>query len=169
MRIPLWIRKIYGALKNIRSSEKYTVCSLLSDKSVLLTHCPQICIRKEISRPYFLDVSRQDFRNPIDLRRVFLHYVNISMCKFDDSVSCPGLYGGLYGQNLPYKFKNSYGDLQNCNFEKSHRTTGPRSDLRPDSWSWANSILDTSIRPSISSKPKVFGWRPGRIKQRHST
>ena len=45
----------------------------------------------------------------------------------------PGLYGGLYGQNLPYKFKNSYGDFQYHNFEKSHRTTGPRSDLRPDS------------------------------------
>jgi hypothetical protein len=45
----------------------------------------------------------------------------------------PGLYGGLYGQNLPYKFKNSYGDFQNRNFEKSHRTTGLRSDLRPDS------------------------------------
>jgi hypothetical protein len=41
----------------------------------------------------------------------------------------PGLYGGLYGQNLSYKFKNSYGDFQNRNFEKSHRTTGPRSDL----------------------------------------
>jgi hypothetical protein len=51
-----------------------------------------------------------------------LRYVNISMCKFDGSVSCPGLYGGLYGQNLPYKFKNSYGDLRNRNFEKSHRT-----------------------------------------------
>ena len=34
----------------------------------------------------------------------------------------PGLYGGLYGQNLPYKFKNSYGDFQNRNFEKSHTT-----------------------------------------------
>ena len=45
----------------------------------------------------------------------------------------PGMYGGLYGQNLPYKFKKSYGDFQNRNFEKSHRTTGPRSDLRPDS------------------------------------
>ena len=32
----------------------------------------------------------------------------------------PGLYGGLYGQNLPHKFKNSYGDFQNRNFEKSH-------------------------------------------------
>ena len=29
----------------------------------------------------------------------------------------PGLYGGLYGQNLPYKFKNSYGDFQNRNIE----------------------------------------------------
>jgi hypothetical protein len=47
----------------------------------------------------------------------------------------PGLYGGLYGQNLPYKFKKSYGDFQNRNFEKSHRTTGSRSDLRPDSGS----------------------------------
>ena len=28
------------------------------------------------------------------------------MCKFGDSVSYLGLYGGLYGQNLPYKFKN---------------------------------------------------------------
>ena len=24
----------------------------------------------------------------------------------------PGMYGGLYGQNLPYKFKKSYGDFQ---------------------------------------------------------
>ena len=67
------------------------------------------------------------------VRRVFLCYINISMCKFGDSVSRPGLYGGLYGQNLAYKFKKSYGDFQNRNFEKSHRTTGPRSDLRPDS------------------------------------
>jgi hypothetical protein len=44
-----------------------------------------------------------------------------------------GLYGGLYGKNFPYKFKESYGDFQNRNFEKSHRATGPRSDLRPDS------------------------------------
>ena len=45
----------------------------------------------------------------------------------------PGLCDGLYGQNLPYKFENSYGDFRNRNFEKPHRTTGPRSDLRPDS------------------------------------
>jgi hypothetical protein len=30
------------------------------------------------------------------------------ICIFDHSVSFPGLYGGLYGQNLPYKFKKSY-------------------------------------------------------------
>ena len=62
----------------------------------------------------------------------------------------PGLYGGLYGQNLPYKFKKSYGDFRNRNFEKSHRTihrtTGPRSNLRPDLWSWENSGLDTTSR-----------------------
>ena len=42
-------------------------------------------------------------------------------------------YHDVYGQNLPYKFKKSYGDFRNRNFAKSHRTTGPRSDLRPDS------------------------------------
>ena len=56
----------------------------------------------------------------------------------------------LVWQNLPYEFKNSYSDLQNRNFEKSHRTTstctGPPSDLRPDTWSWANSGLDTTSR-----------------------
>ena len=31
--------------------------------------------------------------------------INISTRIFDGSVSCPGLYGGLYGQNLPYKLK----------------------------------------------------------------
>jgi hypothetical protein len=29
----------------------------------------------------------------------------------------PELCGGLYGQNLPYKFKNSYGDFWNRDFE----------------------------------------------------
>jgi hypothetical protein len=52
----------------------------------------------------------------------------------------------LPAENLPYKFKNSYGDLRNRNFEKLHRTTGPRSDLRPDSWFWANSGLETTSR-----------------------
>jgi hypothetical protein len=58
----------------------------------------------------------------------------------------PGFYGGVYGQNLPYRFKTSYGDFQNCNVEKSRRTTGPPSDLRPDSWSRANSGLAMSSR-----------------------
>ena len=110
-----------------------TVRSLISGKSFLLTHCPKICVRKEISRRGFLDVNRYSVVHSIDLRRVFLRYVNISIRIFDGSVSCLGLYGGLYGQNLPYKFKNSYGDFRDRNFEKSHRTTGPRSDLRPDS------------------------------------
>ena len=76
----------------------------------------------------------------------------------------PGLYGGLYGQNLPYK---SYGDFHIRNFEKitySCRTTGPRSDLRPDSWSWANpsfhqyySII--AFFPACSSDMlKNFDW-----------
>jgi hypothetical protein len=42
------------------------------------------------------------------------------------------------------KHRIMYGDFQNRNFEKSHRTTDPRWDLRPDSWSWANSGLDTT-------------------------
>jgi hypothetical protein len=83
---------------------------------------------------------------------------------FDDNVSSPGLYGGLYGQNLPYKFKNLYVNLRNLNFEKSHRTTGPRSDLRPNPWrSWANYGLDSSF---TKSKPKVFELRPGVLNKR---
>jgi hypothetical protein len=35
--------------------------------------------------------------------------VNILTRIYEDSVSCPGLYGGLHGHNLPYKFKKSYG------------------------------------------------------------
>ena len=93
----------------------------------------------------------------IDLRRVFLRYVNISMCKFRDSVSCPGLYGGLYGQNLPYKFKNSYGDFEDLNFEKSHTAVellvpGQILDRICD----PEQIL-VQIRPPEFSKTKVFG------------
>ena len=69
--------------------------------------------------PVFLCVNREGFRNPIELRRVFLRCVNISKRIFDDSVSYPRLYGGLYGQNLPYKFKNSYGDFEIAN-SKNH-------------------------------------------------
>ena len=70
--------------------------------------------------------------------------------------SCPGLYGGLYGQNLPYKFKKSYGDLQNRNFEEPYKTTGPRSDLRPDSWSWPNSGLETTFGIIICGYYELF-------------
>jgi hypothetical protein len=64
----------------------------------------------------------------------FLCYLNTLIRIFDGNVSCPGLYGGSYeyGQNLSYKFKKLYGNFQNRNFEKLHRTTGPRLDLRPD-------------------------------------
>ena len=44
-------------------------------------------------------------------------------------VSCPGLYGGLYGQNLAYKFKKLYGDFYYRNFEKSYWTTGSRGQI----------------------------------------
>jgi hypothetical protein len=64
---------------------------------------------------------------------------------FGDNESFPGLYGGLYRQNLPYKSKKLYGGFQNRNFEKPHRTTGPRSDLKPDSWPWAKTGLDSSF------------------------
>jgi hypothetical protein len=65
---------------------------------VLFTHCHQIYIRKEISRPDFLEVCRYSVVHPIDLRQVFLRdFKNISICKFDDSVSCPGLYPGMVG------------------------------------------------------------------------
>jgi hypothetical protein len=110
-----------------------TVRSHISEKSFWSTRCHQKRVRKEISRSGYLDVSRYSLINSIDLCRVFLRYVNISTRIFDGNVSCPGLYGGLYRQNLPYKFKKSYGDFRNRNFEKSHRTTSPRSDLRPDS------------------------------------
>ena len=77
--------------------------------------------------------------------------INISTRIFDGSVSCPGLYDGLYGQNLPYKFKNSYGDLRNRNFEKSHRTTGPRSDLSKISESGQISVIKLSTMLRYSS------------------
>jgi hypothetical protein len=64
-------------------------------------------IFKSISTPPFFSKMRTFFKNRLRVSR----------------------YGGLYGQNLPYKFKKSYGDFQNRDFEKSHRTTGFRSDL----------------------------------------
>jgi hypothetical protein len=147
---PQWSKLVVTRVTRVTYSHarsRHTVRSLVSEKSFLLTHCPQIYIRKEISRSGFLYVSLYSVVHSIDLRRVFLRYINISICKFRDSVSCLGLYGasGLYGQNIPYKFKNSYGDFCNRNFEKSYRTTGPRLDLRPDLWSWANSGLDSTF------------------------
>ena len=44
-------------------------------------------------------------------------YVNISIHISGNNGSCPGLYGGLYRQNLPYKFKNSYSGFRNHNFK----------------------------------------------------
>jgi hypothetical protein len=44
-----------------------TVRSLISVGSFLLTHCHQICIRKEISRHGFLGVSRYSVVHSIDL------------------------------------------------------------------------------------------------------
>jgi hypothetical protein len=65
---------------------------LISGKSFLFTHCPQICVWKEISRPGFLNVSRYTVVRFIDLRRVFLRYVNISIRIFGDGVSVmPGV------------------------------------------------------------------------------
>ena len=66
----------------------HTVRSLISGGSFSLTHCLQICVRKEISRPGFLNVNRYSFRNSIDLRRVYLRYLDISPRILGDSVSC---------------------------------------------------------------------------------
>ena len=98
-------------------------------------------VRKEISRAGFLDVSPLGFKTPIDLRRVFLFYIHTSTCIFGHNVSFPVLYGGLYmymyGQNLPYKFKNLYGPYMYWSPVRSE--TGfvilikfwSRNDLRP--------------------------------------
>ena len=81
-------------------------------------------------------------------------------------MSFTGVYGGLYGLNLPYEFKNSYGNFQDRNFEKSHKTTGPRSDLRPDLWSSSNSALETAFGIIETEKE----WVDTRaLKQTHST
>jgi hypothetical protein len=154
----------------VRSSQRYMCTRCLKFilycpfaykwRVILLTHCPQIFVRKEISRPGFLDVSRYSVVHSIDFRRVFLCHVNISIRIFENSVSCPGLYDGLYGQNLPYKFKNLYCDFWNRNFEKSHRTSGPRSDLILDPSFWENSVLETTFGNNETSKPEVFGRWP---------
>ena len=55
----------------------------------------------------FLYVNPYIGVHPIGLRRVFSRGVNISTRIFDDNVSFPGLYGGLYKislTNLKSKF-----------------------------------------------------------------
>ena len=87
---------------------RHTVRSLISEKSFLLTHCPQIYIRKEISRSGFLHVSRYSVVHSIDLRRVFLRYVNISMCKGDLMAVCHarGCMVGCMGRISHTNLKN---------------------------------------------------------------
>ena len=51
---------------------------------------------------------------------VSLFYINILTRIFVDNVPFPGLYGGLYGENLPYKFKNLDGDFLNRKSEKTY-------------------------------------------------
>jgi hypothetical protein len=104
----------------------------------------------------------------MDLLRVFLCYVNILIRIFDGNGPFPclyGMYGGLYRQNLPYNFKKLCGDFQNRNFERSNRNTGPRSNLRPDSWLFANSSIETAFGIIEID----FFWSPGAFKQTDST
>jgi hypothetical protein len=165
-----------------------TVRSRISRGSFWLTHCHQKG-RKEISQPGFLDVSRYSVVHPIDLRRVFLCYLNISIRIFDGNGSFPGLHGGLYGQNLPYSstnLKTHMVKLQNRNFEKSHRTTGPRSDLRPDLWSWENYGIETTFgiietgkklsghqgcfsKRTVHRRPSLCDYPGTKFSSRHST
>jgi hypothetical protein len=53
----LMCEQLYVIWRN-KYQPRHTVRSLLSEKSFLLTHCHQIYIRKEISRPGFLNVNR---------------------------------------------------------------------------------------------------------------
>jgi hypothetical protein len=78
----------------------------------------------------------------------------------------PGLYGGLYGQNLPYKFKIRM-VISRIATSKNHIELLVPGQI----WDW---ICDPEqilvlIRPSATSKPKVFGWRPAVLKRTDST
>jgi hypothetical protein len=84
-----------------------------------VTHRHQKCVRTEISGSSFLDVNRYSVVHPIGLRQVFLRCVNISTRIFDDNVSFPGLYGGLYGQNFSHEFKIKI-PLHNCHIETDY-------------------------------------------------
>jgi hypothetical protein len=50
--------------------------------------------------------------------------VDISIRIFDVNVSFAGLTGGLYGQNLPYRFKIKIPVL-NCHSEADYLVNGP--------------------------------------------
>ena len=54
----------------------------------------------------------------------FVFGVDISTRIFDNNVSFPGLYGGLYGQNLPYKFKMKI-LVHDCHSEADYLVNGP--------------------------------------------
>jgi hypothetical protein len=75
------------------------------------------------------------------------------------------LYGGLYGQNLPYKFKNRMVIF-------GVATSKNQIELPMPGQIW-DRIRDPEqtmvlIRPPEFSKTKVFGRRPGRVEQSHS-
>ena len=91
-----------------------------------MTHCHPKCVlvRKEISGSGFLDINRYIVAHLIGLRRVFLCCVNISTRIFDDNVSFPALNCGMYGQNLPYKFKTKI-PVHNCHSEADYLVNGP--------------------------------------------
>jgi hypothetical protein len=89
--------------------------------------------------PGFLEVSRSGFRNSIDLRRGLLRQVNISICKFEDSVSCLGLYS-LSSKKVTIGHKNFIfceqtlhkGSIDaSCNWLQSkHKNRGQKQILR---------------------------------------
>jgi hypothetical protein len=102
---------------------------LLNEGSFSKASAPPLFLEEE----NIFQKSATMWNSPWNHRDRFLKNVLLFEKKEGVLIFFPGVYGGLYGQNLPHKFKKSYGDFQNRNFEISHRTTGPRSDLRPDS------------------------------------
>ena len=106
--------KIFGQFHGTSHKIKNSQCPFANNSGVVLvTHFPQNCVRED-----FLYINRYLFKWCTDWRRVFLFYINILTRIFADNVPFPGLYGGLYGENLPYKFKKLYGDFQNRKSEK---------------------------------------------------
>ena len=103
-----------------------TVRLFINRVAFWVTHCHPKCVlvRKEISGSGFLDINRYIVAHLIGLRRVFLCCVNISTRIFDDNVSFPALNCGMYGQNLPYKFKTKI-PVHNCHSEADYLVNGP--------------------------------------------